>query len=698
MCGIAGVLRAGHRTGEAELGNIARRMADALRHRGPDGSGLWVDPEAGVAFGHRRLAIIDLSREGHQPMLSASGRFVIIFNGEIYNFRELRRELEELGHRFRGHSDTEVLLGAIDQWGLGATLPKIAGMFAFALWDRELRSAHLVSDRLGKKPLYFGWIGPNLVFASELKALLEHPNFAFEVDRGALTLLLRHGCVPSPYSICRGILKLPPATHLSLPWADPNAAREADLRQRFRPYWSLAEVAERGIAEPFSLGPEAAVDSLDDLLGQVVAERMISDVPLGALLSGGIDSSTVVASMQKQSTRPIKTFSIGFREAGYDEAADAKRVARHLATDHTELHVTAEQARAVIPDLPEIYDEPFADRSQIPTFLVAKLARQEVTVALSGDGGDEIFGGYNRHFYGPWLWNRLNPWPFSIRRLAADFLTAVPPRAWDRIAGQVYRLVPRSSRQPTPGYRIHKLAGLFTVDGPGALYRRLTSHWTDPSALVIDGSEPSTILTDSARVPEGLDFAETMMYLDAVTYLPDDVLVKVDRASMAVSLEVRSPLLDHRLVEFAWRLPAALKVRPRQGKWVLRQVLDRYVPRELIDRPKQGFDVPLEAWLRGPLHDWAETMLDRRRLSAEGFFQPAPIRTAWREHLSGVRDRTGELWPVLMFQAWLERWCRHDTLTAEIRASRSAELPRHPEAMAGVGAGLASDPACAARP
>jgi asparagine synthase (glutamine-hydrolysing) len=667
MCGIAGVLRAGHRAGEAELGNIARRMADALRHRGPDGSGLWVDPEAGVAFGHRRLAIIDLSREGHQPMLSASGRFVIIFNGEIYNFRGLRRELEELGHRFRGHSDTEVLLGAIDQWGLGATLPKIAGMFAFALWDRELRSAHLVSDRLGKKPLYFGWIGPSLVFASELKALLQHPNFAVEVDRGALTLLLRHGCVPSPYSICRGILKLPPATHLSLPWADPNAAREADLRQRFRPYWSLAEVAERGIAEPFSLGPEAAVDRLDDLLGQVVAERMISDVPLGALLSGGIDSSTVVASMQKQSARPIKTFSIGFHEASYDEARDAKRVARHLGTDHTELYVTPDQAQAVIPRLPEIYDEPFADRSQIPTFLVARLARQAVTVALSGDGGDEIFGGYNRHFYAPWLWRRLERWPSFIRQGAADVLTSIPPHGWDKLAAQAYRFLPRSRQQPMPGYRIHKLADLFTVDGPEALYQRLTSHWTNPAALVIGGFEPSTHLTHWSQAPEGLDFTETMMYLDAVSYLPDDVLVKVDRASMAVSLEIRAPLLDHRLVEFAWRLPTAMKVRERQGKWVLRQLLDRYVPRELIDRPKQGFDVPLEAWLRGPLRDWAEAMLEPRRLREEGFFDANRVGQIWAEHLSGARNLDFCLWAVLMFQAWREYWLAGSAHTADVR-------------------------------
>jgi asparagine synthase (glutamine-hydrolysing) len=664
MCGIAGVLSPKRRLSDAELSNIARRMADTLRHRGPDSSGFWSDPEAGVALGHRRLSIIDLSPEGHQPMASASGRFLITFNGEIYNFRELRRELEGVGAAFRGHSDTEVLLAAIDAWGLEAALPKLAGMFAFGLWDRKARTLHLVRDRMGKKPLYFGWAGRDLVFASELKALHEHPSFVPKVDPGALTLLLRHGCIPSPYAIYRGVLKLPPATHLALPLGDGNVAPGGDLRAGLRPYWSLAEAARRGIEEPFADGPEAAVGVLDEIMARATAERMVADVPLGALLSGGIDSSTVVALMQKQSTRPIKTFSIGLHEAGYDEATDARRVARHLGTEHTELYVTPEQAQAVIPRLPEVYDEPFADRSQIPTFLVTQLARREVTVALSGDGGDEVFGGYNRHFYGPWLWRRLKPWPLSVRRRAAGVLTAIPPHTWDAAARQVYRVLPKSSRQPMPGYRVHKLADLLTVDTPEAIYRRVTSYSADPLALTIDGREPQTILTDPEHFVDGLDFTGRMMYLDGATYLPDDILVKVDRASMAVSLEVRAPLLDHRVVEFAWRLPTAMKIQGRQGKWVLRQVLDRYVPRELVDRPKQGFDVPLEVWLRGPLRDWAEAMLEPSRLSAEGYFDSREVHRLWAEHLSGARNLDFCLWTVLMFQAWSERWLACPSTTA----------------------------------
>jgi len=656
MCGLAGLLSPGRRFGDAELSNIARRMADTLRHRGPDSSGLWSDPEAGVALGHRRLSIIDLSPEGHQPMSSASGRFVITYNGEIYNFLSLRRELESTGFLFRGHSDTEVLLAAIDAWGLHGALPRLAGMFAFVLWDRETRTLHLVSDRLGKKPLYFGLIRGDFLFASELKALHEHPAFVPEVDPDALTLLLRHGCVPSPYAIYKGVLKLPPASHLALPLADLYIGNTADLRAKLQPYWSLAEVAQRGRAEPFADGPEEAVNVLEEIIGQATAERMVADVPLGALLSGGIDSSAVVALMQKQSIRPVKTFSIGFHEAGYDEATDARRVAQYIGTQHTELYVTPEQAQAVIPRLSEIYDEPFADRSQIPTFLVAELARREVTVALSGDGGDEVFGGYNRHFYGPWLWRHLKPWPLSLRRQMASVLTAIPPRIWDAAAKQAYRVLPRSSQQPMPGYRIHKLADLLTVEGPEAIYHRLSCYSQNPVALTLSGREPQAFLPGHEHELEGLGFTEMMMCLDATTYLPDDILVKVDRASMAVSLEVRSPLLDHRVVEFAWRLPTSMKVREREGKWVLRQVLSRYVPAELVDRPKQGFDVPLEAWLRGPLRDWAEAMLEPNRLRTEGYFDSERVRKLWAQHLSERRNVDFCLWPILMFQAWKERW------------------------------------------
>jgi asparagine synthase (glutamine-hydrolysing) len=677
MCGLAGLISFRQSGWDGlDLASTVRRMADAMRHRGPDDGGVWVDSEAGVALGHRRLAIIDLSREGHQPMASASGRFVVTYNGEIYNHRTLRRELEDLGCRFRGHSDTEVLLEAIDCWGLEATLPKLVGMFAFALWERQARSLHLVSDRLGKKPLYFGWAGSDFAFASELKAFHQHPGFAPEVDRDALTLLLRHGCIPSPYAIYKGVSKLPPASRLALPFGDGSMARAADLRARLRSYWSLVDVARRGAEDPFAHGPEAAVDALDEIIGRATAERMVADVPLGALLSGGVDSTTVVALMQRQSNRPVKTFSIGFHEAGYDEASDAKRVASHLGTDHTELYVTPQQAQEVIPRLPEIYDEPFADRSQVPTFLVAQLARQEVTVALSGDGGDEIFGGYNRHVYGPWLWQRIGPLPLPVRRGAAAALTTISPGAWDAAAQQAFRVLPRSRRQPMPGYRIHKFADLLGVEGPDAMYRRLTSHWEQPETLVIGGREPPTVITDMAGMPLGADFTSIMMQLDAMTYLPDDILTKVDRASMAVSLEVRAPLLDHRVVEFAWRLPSIMKVRGRQGKWVLRQVLDRYVPRHLTDRPKQGFDVPVDAWLRGPLRDWAEALLRPEKLAMQGFFRPEPVTTAWRDHLSGARDRGSELWAVLMFQAWQERWlpglARPGRRTPTLEAKRSA--------------------------
>jgi asparagine synthase (glutamine-hydrolysing) len=656
MCGIVGLLAPAARHNSRKLSATTRGMADALTHRGPDGSGIWVDAEAGIALGHRRLAIIDLSKEGHQPMVSASGRYVITYNGEVYNFRSIAHELAELGWHFRGHSDTEVLLAAVDQWGLEAALPKLAGMFAFALWDRRARTLHLVRDRLGKKPLYFGWIGRTFVFASELKALHQHPGFAPEIDRGALTLLLRHGCVPSPYSIYQGIFKLPPGSHLALPLADPETAISRDLRGRMRPYWSLATIVRQASADRFEGSEAEAVDRLDELLGQAVAERMISDVPLGALLSGGVDSSTVVALMQKQSPRPVKTFSIGFHEGSHDEATDAKRVAGHLETDHTELYVTPEQARAVIPRLAEIYDEPFADRSQIPTFLVAQLARREVTVALSGDGGDEMFGGYNRHFFGPWLWRRIKSWPRALRRQAAQALTAVSPQRWDGVAHRIYPFLPQSSRQPLPGFQMHKIADLMNADSPEAFYRRLTSYWKDPAGVVIDGGEPATVLTTSGAVPSGIDFAHSMMFCDAVTYLPDDILVKVDRASMAVSLETRAPLLDHRVVEFAWRLPGGLKIRGYQGKRILRQVLDRYVPKQLVNRPKQGFDLPIDAWLRGPLRDWAEAMLDPHRLAREGYLQPEPIRAVWAEHLNGTRDHGWPMWPVLMFQTWQERW------------------------------------------
>ena len=667
MCGIAGLLEEGGAASSSpdELAGAAARMADALRHRGPDSGGVWVDAEAGIALGHRRLAIVDLSPDGHQPMASASGRLVIAFNGEIYNFRELRRELEAAGERFRGHSDTEVLLAAVERWGLDGALARSAGMFAFALWDRHERRLHLVRDRLGKKPLYFGWVGGRFLFASELKAFHADPAFAPEVDRGALALFLRHSCVPAPYSIYRDVFKLPPAGRLSLRPNGSNAPRRGrDLLELVEPYWSALTVAERGAAAPLAFDDEdEAVDRLDEVLSQAVGERMVADVPLGALLSGGIDSSTVVALMQRRSSRPVKTFSIGFHERGFDEATDARRVAEHLGTDHTELYVTPEEARAVIPRLPEFYDEPFADSSQIPTFLVARLARRHVTVALSGDGGDEVFGGYRRHFQARRL-ARLNRVPPALRASAAGLLTTLSPGGWDRLFDALGPALPSGLRRALTGDGVHKFAGILPADGLEAAYRVMASHWTEPAAIVRGGNgagvveEPPTALTDPARRPRLEDFAHVMMALDTVSYLPDDVLTKVDRASMAVSLEARAPLLDHRVVEFAWRLPPGMKIRGGKGKWVLRRLLERHVPRELFERPKHGFGLPIGDWLRGPLRDWAEALLDERRLRSEGFFEPQPIRRRWAEHLSGRRNWAYHLWDVLMFQAWQERWLR----------------------------------------
>jgi asparagine synthase (glutamine-hydrolysing) len=662
MCGIAGLLEERAASSLDELAAAAARMADTLRHRGPDDAGVWVDAAAGIALGHRRLAIVDVSPDGHQPMASASGRFVIAYNGEIYNFPALRRELEAIGQRFRGRSDTEVLLAGIERWGLEDALARAVGMFAFALWDRRERRLHLVRDRLGKKPLYFGWVGDRFLFASELKAFHADPAFAPEVDRGALALLLRHNCVPAPYSIYRDVFKLPPAGRLALRLNGSNAPRRgaAELLELIEPYWSALAVAERGAAAPLASAEEGeAVERLDGVLSEAVAERMIADVPLGALLSGGIDSSTVVALMQKQAARPVKTFSIGFHERGFDEAADAKRVARHLGTEHTELYVTPEEARAVIPHLPEFYDEPFADSSQIPTFLVAQLARRHVTVALSGDGGDEVFGGYRRHFQAHRL-ARLNRLPPALRGAAACLLTAPSPGGWDRFFAALGPVLPAGLRRALTGDKVHKFAGVLPADGLETAYRTLTSHWAEPGAVVRGGGkEPPTVLTDPAhRRPDLKDFAQVMMALDTVTYLSDDILTKIDRASMAVSLEARAPLLDHRVVEFAWRLPPGMRIRGATGKWILRRVLERYVPRELFERPKHGFGMPIGDWLRGPLRGWTEALLDERRLRDDGLFEPLPIRRLWAEHLSGRRNWAYHLWDVLMFQAWQERWLR----------------------------------------
>lgn len=645
MCGLAGFLDPSARVSRDEFGGVVKRMADTLVHRGPDDGGTWVDAAAGIALGHRRLSIVDLSQEGHQPMASASGRYRIAFNGEIYNHADLRAELAALGFAFRGHSDTEVMLAAFEAWGIEPALRRFIGMFAFALWDGAERRLYLARDRLGEKPLYYGSFGRAFVFASELKALRAHPDWHAEIDRDALTLYLRHSYIPAPYSIYKGIRKLAPG-HLL--WVGANGA-EGKVA-----YWPAKAVAEQACAHPWDGGEAEAAAELERLLLVAVKRQMVADVPLGAMLSGGIDSSAVVALMQAQSDRPVRTFTIGFNEQEYNEATHAKAVARHLGTDHRELYVTPDEARAVIPRLPAMYDEPFSDASQIPTFLVSRLARRDVTVSLSGDGGDELFGGYPRYFWGRSIWRNLGWLPAGLRRAAARALTVPAPGRWEALFRTLAPVLPARLRVRNPGDKVHKLAELLKLESGEAVYRQLVSHWTHPAQLVTGASEPPTAFSDPALWARLPDFAARMMYLDAACYLPDDILTKVDRASMAVSLEVRVPLLDHNVVEFAWRVPSSMKMRDGQGKWLLRQVLYRYVPPALIERPKMGFSVPIDLWLRGPLRDWAEALLDEARLKREEFFDPRPIRRKWEQHLSGRHDWQYHLWDVLMFQAWRE--------------------------------------------
>jgi asparagine synthase (glutamine-hydrolysing) len=645
MCGITGFWDTSIEMSADRLRSIVTSMSDAILHRGPDSGGAWVDESTGIALGHRRLAIVDLSPEGHQPMTSSNERYTIVFNGEVYNFVALREELLPLGYSFRGHSDTEIMLAAFNEWGLEAAVKKFNGMFAFALWDRQERLLHLGCDRLGEKPIYYGWIGQTLVFGSELKALKANSMFQPEIDRDALALFLRHGYIPAPYSIYQGIHKLPPATVLT--WSGNQDSHPSPV-----PYWSAKAAAEAGIANPFIGSEQEAIDKLDSLLLDAVGLRMMADVPLGAFLSGGVDSSTVVALMQAQSNKPVKTFSIGFEEAGFNEAEYAKAVAKHLNTDHTEMYVTPSQALEVIPKLPSLYDEPFADPSQIPTFLVSELARKHVTVSLSGDGGDEIFGGYERYFLAENIWQKFGWMPKSLRQSTAKALTSVSTQGWDKAVG-VLPVVPNRLKE-YPGSRIHRLAEILAVEEPEEMYLGLISIWKNPADIVIGSNEGKTYFTDRQRWAKVPSFSESMMYMDTMAYLPDDILVKVDRASMGVSLEGRIPLLDHRVVELAWQIPMSMKIRDNRGKWILRQVLDKYVPKSLIDRPKMGFGVPIDTWLRGPLKDWAEVLLDENRLRTEGFFHPEPIRQMWAEHLAGDRNRQYYLWTILMFQVWLE--------------------------------------------
>lgn len=661
MCGISGFLDLENRNSVSEIRNIAMRMADTLRHRGPNDSGVWADAEAGVALSMRRLAILDLSPAGHQPMQSSNGRYVLVFNGEIYNYEDLRSELSKEGRAgsFRGCSDTEVMLAAFEAWGVEQSVARFNGMFAFAVWNRRDRILILGRDRFGEKPLYYSRIGRRLIFGSELKALRAHPGFSGEVDPSSVALFLRYSCVPAPYSIYRNTYKLPPATLLKVS-AD-------DFFSEPRPYWSLREVVDDSVSDRLNCSEEEATEQLDCLLRDAVRTRMRSDVPLGAFLSGGIDSSVVVSLMQAQSGARVKTFTIGNHDEELDEAKEAAAVAQHLGTEHMELYVTSAEALAVIPALPQIYDEPFADSSQIPTILVSQLARQHVTVGLSGDGGDELFGGYTRHAWGT-ASRRLHNLPLFFRKFGAATIRAVPPDGWDSLFQTFKPVTPARWRQRMPGYKLHKLASILESRDVYSLHEKLTSHWLNMQEILPGASGNAALPSCDGhqRLPH---IAEDMMFMDAMRYLPDDILVKLDRATMAVSLEGRVPLLDHRVAEFAWRLPLKMRIRERQGKWILRQVLYRYVPRELVDRPKSGFGIPLAAWLRGPLRSWAESLFDENRLRRDGYFNPASIRKIWKEHLSGRMNWEYHLWDVLMFQAWLdENSSKSDAASASVHA------------------------------
>lgn len=662
MCGFTGSLCLNSNNNIEE---ITRNMTETIHHRGPDNAGVWVDNSVGLALGHRRLSIVDLSPAGHQPMESAGGRYVLVFNGEIYNHFVLRKELEVVSRQsivWRGYSDTETLLGCFEAWGVEETLNRTVGMFAIALWDKEERKLYLARDRMGEKPLYYGWVAgasnaSTFVFGSELKALKAYPRFDNAISRDALSLYLQYNYVPTPHSIYENIYKLEPGCCLSLTAAAavtplsvaPVVDAEYDGLTLHR-WWSLADAVKDG--SKYSIQNEDdAIEGLDTRLRDSIRLQSIADVPLGAFLSGGIDSSAIVALMQSEAVSPVKTFTIGFAESEHNEAVYAKEVARHLGTEHTELYLSSNDALEVIPRLPELYDEPFADSSQIPTFLVSQMAKQHVTVALSGDGGDELFGGYNRYLWSRRLWDKFSWLPFAARSALGRLLLSQPAGRIDHLAQFLFRFVSRDGVSLL-GVKVHKVAELLLhARNLDDLYRSVISTWNSPLPVAAGHAD---LFDRLSEVPDFNSAEERMMYLDSMSYLPDDILCKVDRAAMGVGLETRVPFLDHRVVEYAWQLPLSMKIKDGQGKWLLRQLLYQHVPKELIERPKQGFGIPLAEWLRGPLRDWAEALLDEQRLKQEGYFDPEPIRYKWNQHLAGKGNWQHHLWSVLMFQAWLE--------------------------------------------
>jgi asparagine synthase (glutamine-hydrolysing) len=647
MCGITGFVTFDQTQTKDVVISSGKKMADTLIHRGPDDSGIWVDEKEGICLAHRRLSIIDLSECGHQPMISQSGRFVITYNGEIYNHPEIRRELEKTNYSFRGHSDTEVMLAAIETWGLFESLKKFIGMFALALWDQKEKQLFLARDRMGKKPLYYGFTGNCFLFGSELKALKAHPEFQSEISRNALTSFLRLSYVPTPDSIYKDVHKLTPGTILTL-----NPRRQWN-EVKVTPYWSFYDFAGKKSSRICSQSEPEIMKELELLLRDAVKIRMYSDVPLGVFLSGGIDSSLITALMQTQSEIPVKTFTIGFHELNYNEAQYAKKVANHLGTQHTELYLTPKNAMEVIPFLSTLYDEPFADPSQIPTYLVSKMAKQQVTVALSGDGGDEIFGGYNRYLIALNWWKKISRISAPMRKLLTKTIFSISPQKIDAVLAPFSKFNFPFLKEERKGEKLHKLAKILDVSTCEEMYFQFISHCQDPKTIVTNGIEPTDYL-QTFQWDSTLSCAEKMMAYDALSYLPDDILAKVDRASMGVSLEVRAPILDHRIVEYAWGIPIELKIHRGKTKWILRKILYQFVPMQLVERPKMGFGLPIGEWLRGPLREWTESLINEQKLKNENFFNPQPIREKWEEHLSGKRNHYDFLWNILMFESWLQ--------------------------------------------